>query len=62
MEDDLKFFKIGRQPHLFWKMEDNLNPRQMEDDYFFFKIEDDIKNFKNGRRLQKFQKWTFVSY
>ena len=56
MEDDLK---NGRQPHLFWKMEDDLNPRQMEDDYIFSKIEDDIKiskkeddlkNFKNGRR------------
>ena len=23
----------------------------------FSKIEDDIKNFKNGRRPQKFQKW-----
>jgi hypothetical protein len=41
MEDDLKFskngsrpqiFKIGRQPHLFWKMEDDLKSRQMEDD------------------------------
>ena len=57
MEDDLKLFKIGRRTHLFWKMEDDLNPRQIEDDYFFSKIEDDIKNLKNRRRPQKLQKW-----
>jgi hypothetical protein len=27
MEDELKLFKIGSRPHLFWKMEDKLNPR-----------------------------------
>jgi hypothetical protein len=38
MEDDLKFLKNGRQPkqilnwNLFWKTEDDLNPRQMEGD------------------------------
>ena len=40
-------------------MEDNLNPRQMEDDEFFqkqkttskiSKKEDDLENFKNGKR------------
>ena len=41
MEDDLEFFKIGRRPLSFWKMEDDLNPRQ---------IKDEIKNFKNGRQ------------
>ena len=33
-------------------MEDNLNPRQMEDELIFF---------KNRRRHQKFQKWKTTS-
>jgi hypothetical protein len=45
------FFKIGRPPHLFWKMEDNLNPSQMEDNYFF-KNGRVLKNIKNGRVLK----------
>jgi hypothetical protein len=47
MEDDLNFFKNGRQPQ-FLKIEEDLN---------FFKNERQPQYFKNGRRPELFFKW-----
>ena len=54
MEDNLKFFKIRRRPHLFI-----LYPKKKTTSKIS-KIEDNIKKFKNGRRPQKFKESCFV--
>jgi hypothetical protein len=67
MEDDLRYFENGRLPQIVFKMDEDLNFFEMEDDLkrmflnwkrtsiFFLLMEDNIKCFENERQPQIFE-------